>query len=460
MDNLFMLMLFVSFGGLGYSGLNTIYGLLKKDKRKRQANKKTAIYCAIAFVISFVGVGITNPQPTHDAANATVATTDFPVKPKQHAVKKTTTKKDNETKTKKLKKQHEKVLAELKKTNSELAKLEYDGTQTIDVNAGKPTFSELDLSIKEGAWEKYGDLDELNRATSAEALLNQSLMPTKKRGDISSVHPTGWKNKKLGNGYLYNRSHLIGFALSGENANWKNLITGTQQLNNPEMLRFEMDVKTYLKKSKKDYVRYSVTPIFREKELLARGVHLMAQSINSDKISFNVYIFNIQNDVTLNYADGSSQTKEDIQKEKDKAAKKAEQERIAAEKDKAEEERLATEKQRQEAEKAEQERIAAEKDKVEEERLSAEKQRQEAEKAEQERIVAEKAEQERLAAQQQTQQTASQYVDANGNGLIKGSKNGIYHVPGSTYYNRTTNPVRMFKSIEEAESDGYRAPNR
>ena len=137
-------------------------------------------------------------------------------------------------------------------------------------------------------------------------MLNKPLMPTGKRGSISSVTPTGWKNKRIAGGYLYNRSHLIGYALAGENANWKNLITGTRQLNSPEMLRYEMDVKYYLEESNKHYVRYSVVPIFRGNELLARGVHMMAKSIGDNGISFNVYIFNVQNGVTINYEDGSS----------------------------------------------------------------------------------------------------------------------------------------------------------
>lgn len=196
--------------------------------------------------------------------------------------------------------------AATKKEIKNLANLEYQGVQTIEINDNVPTFSKSDLSLTNGAWEHYGDLDSLNRATQANAMLNQSLMPKEKRGDISSVTPTGWKNKRIASGYLYNRSHLIGFALAGENANWKNLITGTRQLNSPEMLRFEMDIKYYLEQDANRYVRYQVTPIFRGNELLARGVHLMAQSVGDNKISFNVYIFNVQDGVTLNYADGSS----------------------------------------------------------------------------------------------------------------------------------------------------------
>ncbi|MGX7014521.1 DNA/RNA non-specific endonuclease [Vagococcus silagei] len=194
-----------------------------------------------------------------------------------------------------------------------LADLEYEGQQTIEINDNKPNFSKGELSMKNDAWEKYGELDHLNRVTSAEAMLNQSLMPTQKRGDISAVKPTGWKNKKIKNGYLFNRSHLIGHALAGEDDNWQNLMTGTRQLNSPEMVRFEMDVKHYLDQSKDHYVRYSVTPIFRGDELLARGVQMRAQSINSNAISFNIYIFNIQDGVTLDYQDGSSTLTETTQ---------------------------------------------------------------------------------------------------------------------------------------------------
>nr|WP_240626647.1 DNA/RNA non-specific endonuclease [Vagococcus vulneris] len=263
---------------------------------------------------------------------------------------------------------------------SELAQLDYQGTQTIEVNQNKPQFTDEELSLKNGSWEKYGDLDSLNRVTAAEAMLNQDLMPKEKRGDISKVTPTGWKNKKLDKGYLYNRSHLIGFALAGENDNWKNLMTGTQQLNNPEMLRHEMDVKYYLEQSPKNYVRYSVIPIFRDNELVARGVNMQAQSINSKDISFNIYIFNVQDGVEINYADGSSKI-----------------------------------------------------------------------------VSTENANIQDTNSSSAADSSAKEYVDGNGNGLIKGSKNKIYHLPGSKFYDRTTNPEKMFKTIKEAQDAGYRA---
>lgn len=199
------------------------------------------------------------------------------------------------------------IKAKAEALNLDLATKDYSGgEQTIELNDNVPLFTSAELDTSKGAWEHYGDLDQLNRATEADALLNQSLMPTEKRGDISSVTPTGWHNKEIKGGYLYNRSHLIGFALSGENANWKNLITGTRQLNSPGMLLYEMDIKSYLEQSPEHYVRYRVTPIFRAEELLARGVHLEAQSVGDEQISFNVYIFNVQEGVTLNYADGTS----------------------------------------------------------------------------------------------------------------------------------------------------------
>lgn len=279
-------------------------------------------------------------------------------------------------------------------SSAQLASLDYAGTQTIDVNQGVPTFTPADLATTNGAWEKYGDLDQLNRATSAEAMLNQRLMPTAKRKTIASVKPTGWHNKKIKGHYLYNRSHLIGYTLAGENANWKNLITGTRQLNSPEMLHFEMDIQYYLEKDPNHYVRYSVTPIFRGEELLARGVHLMAQSVNDDELKFNVYIFNVQDGVTLNYADGTSQILETATSSEKPAVPTSNSQPATPP----------------------------------------------------------------AAASPAPAATEQQYVDAYGNGLIKGSRNGIYHLPGSQYYDRTTNPAAWFKTVSEAQQAGYRAP--
>jgi len=190
--------------------------------------------------------------------------------------------------------------------NTDLANMSYNGTQEIVVNNNNPSFNQDDLSTAKGAWQQYGDLDNLNRVTAANALLNISLMPSAKREPLH-WNPTGWHNKKINGGWLYNRSHLIGYQLTGQNNNPKNLMTGTRSLNSPEMLAHEMDIAYYLKQSSSHYIRYRVTPVFRGDELLPRGVQMEAQSIGDNAVHFNVYIFNVQSGVTLNYADGTSQ---------------------------------------------------------------------------------------------------------------------------------------------------------
>ena len=363
----------VSLGGIAYGGFQGFKNLLDKNRIPRKNGKQIALRSTAALVVSVVGIALTDTSPVEDSAKAdnteVVSSEESVDSAEQERLEKEKLEKDRIAKEKqevellaaKQKEEQSSSTAKLKDLRVTLADLEYDGTQTIEINDNVPIFGPLDLSLENGSWETYGDLDKLNRATSAEAMLNQDLMPTEKRGDISNVEPTGWKNKKLGKSYLYNRTHLIGFALSGENDNWKNLITGTTQLNNPEMLRHEMDIKYYLEQDKNNYVRYSVTPIFKDNELLARGVHLMAQSVNDDTIRFNVYIFNIQDDVELNYADGSSVTQEEIVA---KEAEKAEKERIAAEKAEAdrvaEQERIAAEEARVQAEQAEASRVAEE----------------------------------------------------------------------------------------------------
>ncbi|MCI1851936.1 DNA/RNA non-specific endonuclease [Schleiferilactobacillus harbinensis] len=187
----------------------------------------------------------------------------------------------------------------------DLAKLNYSGTPEITVNNNDPGFSASDQSTAKGGWESYADLDNLNRAQTANALLNRSLMPTSKRTALT-WDPTGWRNKRTAHGWLYNRSHLIGFQLSGENNNPKNLITGTQSLNNPHMLAHEMDIAYYLKQSNQHFIRYQVKPVYQGNELVARGVQMRAQSVGDNTVRFNVYIFNVEPGYTINYTDGTS----------------------------------------------------------------------------------------------------------------------------------------------------------
>lgn len=196
--------------------------------------------------------------------------------------------------------------------NEELKSKVFDGQNQVIVVNEKAQFTTDELSLKNGSWEKYSNLDLLNRVGVAEAMLGKDLMPTSEREEVK---PTGWKNKKINfNGkqdYLYNRSHLIGFQLSGENANVKNLFTGTRALNanfeneKSSMVYYENLVANYIKKTD-HHVRYRVTPIFKNVELVTRGIRLEAQSIEDNTISFDVYIFNIQPGYEINYLTGSS----------------------------------------------------------------------------------------------------------------------------------------------------------
>lgn len=140
-------------------------------------------------------------------------------------------------------------------------------------------------------------------------------MPTQPR-EALYWDPTGWHNKRIASGWLYNRSHLIGYQLTGQNNNPKNLITGTRQLNDPGMLKYENIVANYLRSSKSHYVRYRVNPVFKGTELLARGVEMEAQSVGSNAVRYHVYVFNVQPGVKLNYKDGTSVVSGTVRKAK------------------------------------------------------------------------------------------------------------------------------------------------
>ncbi|HGF8354544.1 TPA: DNA/RNA non-specific endonuclease [Enterococcus faecium] len=183
---------------------------------------------------------------------------------------------------------------------------EYDGKhQEIEINGNQPEFTKEDLSLSKGTWESYSNIDKLNRVGQANAMLGKDLFPTEKREPLY-IDPTGWKQKKLSDGqWLYNRSHLIGFQLTGQNNNIKNLMTGTRSLNAPYMLAHENDIAAYIKETN-HHVRYRVTPHFEGNELVARGVQLEAESIEDKKIEFNVFIYNVQDGYTINYETGQA----------------------------------------------------------------------------------------------------------------------------------------------------------
>lgn len=196
-----------------------------------------------------------------------------------------------------------------------LAKLKFHNQEIVTVDHNKPQFSKKTESKKKGPWQKYSELDYLNRAHTANALLNRKLMPTVKREGLT-WYPTGWHNKRISSGWLYNRCHLIGYQLTGQNNNPRNLITGTRELNDPDMLKYEDEVADYIRQSGNHYVRYRVTPIYKGNDLLANGVEMEAQSIGDNSIHFNVYIFNEQPGVTINYKDGTSRVHKAARKKK------------------------------------------------------------------------------------------------------------------------------------------------
>ena len=186
----------------------------------------------------------------------------------------------------------------------------YSGKPFAHVNGGNPSFSESEITTE--AYEFYSDLDGLGRCGYAMACIGKELMPSDDREEIGSVTPTGWVQKKysadlVSGGYIYNRCHLIGFQLTGENANKKNLITGTRYMNWDGMVEFENMIADYIKETD-NHVIYRVTPMFYENELVARGVHMEAYSVEDggEGISFNVYVYNVQPGIAIDYKTGNS----------------------------------------------------------------------------------------------------------------------------------------------------------
>ena len=184
----------------------------------------------------------------------------------------------------------------------------YDGKAYVAVNDNVPFFTEEELSS--ASYETYGELDPLGRCTVCVASVGQDLMPAEERGHIGAVKPTGWHTVKydfVDGKYLYNRCHLIGYQLTGENANEKNLITGTRYLNIEGMLPFENMVADYVKETDQ-HVMYRVTPVFEGDNLLAAGVLMEGKSVedNGEGVLFCIFAYNVQPGVSIDYATGES----------------------------------------------------------------------------------------------------------------------------------------------------------
>ena len=184
----------------------------------------------------------------------------------------------------------------------------YTGALCIDINHGEPGFTAQDE--ERGTFMQFSDLDFEGRCGTAFARIGPDTISNEKRGDISQVHPSGWVQRKysfVDDGMLYNRSHLIAHQLCGENANEKNLITGTRTFNAVGMLYYEELVGDYVR-STGNHVLYRVTPLFAANDLVARGVQMEAKSLedNGKAVQFNVFVYNVEPGVAIDYVTGES----------------------------------------------------------------------------------------------------------------------------------------------------------
>ncbi|WP_242961518.1 DNA/RNA non-specific endonuclease [Peptostreptococcus faecalis] len=199
--------------------------------------------------------------------------------------------------------------------------IEFKGQLYTVVNSNKSTFTknELKMNKKNDTWDDFSKLDSLNRCGEANAMVGKSIMPTEKRGRIGMVRPSGWKLVKYNSvdgKYLYNRSHLIGYQLTGQNANELNLITGTRYFNAEGMLAFENEIRNYIDNTN-NHVRYRVKPVYKGDDLVARGVYMQAKSIedNGKGLDFNVFVHNVQPGIEINYKNGDSKLNKAIEVE-------------------------------------------------------------------------------------------------------------------------------------------------
>ncbi len=175
----------------------------------------------------------------------------------------------------------------------------------VKINGDVPMFKAEDLTTE--SYETYGNLDSLGRCTVTIACIGIDLMPSEDREDINNVTPSGWVQAKYDGKYLYNRCHLIGFQLTGENDNERNLITGTRFMNVDGMLPFEKKVAAYIKETE-NHVMYRATPIYEGSNLVAKGVLMEAYSVEDegDGICFCIFVYNNQPGIVIDYATGES----------------------------------------------------------------------------------------------------------------------------------------------------------
>ena len=276
-----------------------------------------ALWLAIIFILG--GCGTSTPDETLlTETGRTTVTQETVLSEDEASTERTTQDQDKTTKSEKTTRTTKAPQTETTTRNSNLSNKKlsfssipgYSGKAYTAVNGNKPYFTPDEITTK--AFEKYGSLDQKGRCTAAFACCGTEIMPgeDEKRGSISNIIPTGWVQAKydsISGKYLYNRCHLIGWQLSAENANNRNLITGTKYLNIEGMLPFENMVADYIEETG-NHVMYRVTPFFEGNNLLASGVQLEAYSVedDGDGICFNVYCYNVQPGIKIDYSTGDS----------------------------------------------------------------------------------------------------------------------------------------------------------
>ena len=268
---------------------------------KKGRLKKTLSICICTFMMLalFGCTKAVNETPATESVKETPATESVNETPATESVKETPTT-DAATA----------ISSQTEDTEDKAEIPEYSGKAFIELNENIPAFTEEEKKSTD-AFERYSELDNLGRCGVAFANICKELMPTEERGDIGDVRPSGWHTVKypdiIEDNYLYNRSHLIAYSLAGENANVKNLITGTRFLNQDTMQIFELKVLDYVR-ANDNHVLYRVTPYFEGDNLVAEGVQMEAWSVEDDGkgVCFNVFCYNVQPGIEIDYVTGDS----------------------------------------------------------------------------------------------------------------------------------------------------------
>lgn len=294
----------------------------RKEAEAKKKQKRSLAICAGVLVVLFLIIGIgaltedENPQATEPPVQTEIVETAS--QPEES----TETEQSEATDPEKSKTPTDEVESSSPETTVPVIDLSsipaYSGRPYVEINNNVPGFTDDELTTI--SFETYSPLDSLGRCGVAYASIGTDLMPTEERGSIGQVKPTGWHTVKyngvVDGNYLYNRCHLIGYQLTAENANTQNLITGTRYLNVEGMLPFENMVADYIKETG-NHVLYRVTPIFDGDNLVASGVLMEAKSVedDGDGILFNVFCYNVQPNITIDYATGDSHLNEGISTE-------------------------------------------------------------------------------------------------------------------------------------------------